>query len=136
VELVGVRLLVVDDDAEARELLDATLRQYRAAVATASSVREALGALEAATCDVLLSDLAMPGEDGYDLIQAVRRHADSDVRQVAAIAVTAHADEAHKARALAGGFDDVVTKPIDADRLIRAIERALARKAGKGATAR
>lgn len=126
--LRGVRLLIVDDDADARELLDATLRERKAAVATAASVSEALDLLSKAAFDVVLSDLAMPQQDGYKLIEAVRQHSKADVRQVRAIAVTAHADAEHKARALAGGFDDFVTKPVDSDQLVYAIERTLGRR--------
>ena len=128
VPLAGLRLLVVDDDEDARGLLDAMLQRHHADVRTAASMAEALGMLQSRRFDILLSDLAMPRHDGYELIEVVRHDARPVVSEIGAIAVTAHADGPHRNRAMASGFDDHVTKPVDADRLVRVIERVAERR--------
>jgi len=128
VPLAGLRLLVVDDDADARGLLDAMLQKHHADVRTAGSMAEALGLLRSRRFDILLSDLAMPRHDGYELIEVVRHDARPVVSEIGAIAVTAHADGTHRNRAMASGFDDHVTKPVDADRLVRVIEEVAQRR--------
>ena len=89
---------------------------------------EALGLLRSRRFDILLSDLAMPRHDGYELIEVVRHDARPVVSEIGAIAVTAHADGTHRNRAMASGFDDHVTKPVDADRLVRVIEEVAQRR--------
>jgi len=132
--LMGLRLLVVDDDADTRDLLCAMLRPYKVDVSAAGSMAEAISVLRNRRFDILLSDLAMPRHDGYELIETVRRDNHPSVSRIGAIAVTAHADGAYRAKAFASGFDDYVTKPVDSDRLVRVIEQVVQRHGGQRPT--
>jgi PAS domain S-box-containing protein len=127
--LEGVRVLVVDDIGDSREILQYLLQQRGAQVNTAPSVDDALTTCETHEFDVLLSDLSMPTRDGFALIDAVRKARSSRLRHVPAIAVTAHADANSRAEALAAGFDDFLVKPVAADELISASSRLLAQPA-------
>jgi signal transduction histidine kinase len=117
----GMRALVVDDDADARELLAMTLESAGAIPLLASSVREALRLLEQERPDLLLADLAMPEEDGLDLIRIVRALPEEGGGRVPAIAVTAYASGAERDKALGAGYDAHVAKPYDAEALLAAI---------------
>jgi PAS domain S-box-containing protein len=120
--LTGCRVLIVDDQPDARELVALVLARAGAAVHLAASAGEALQALGAHEIDVLVSDLAMPETDGYALIQQVR--AVSGVgRTIRAVAVTAHIGRDVRDRALAAGFDACATKPLNAEDLIELLER-------------
>jgi CheY-like chemotaxis protein len=119
--LDGWHLLVVDDDADVRDLLVTLICDYGAIVTAAASVADALRAFDDGVYDVVLSDLAMPEHDGYDLIAAIRRDERLDVRDVRAIAVTAYGDDEHRRRAVAAGFDAYLTKPVDPARLVSTI---------------
>jgi PAS domain S-box-containing protein len=110
--LAGCRALVVDDDEDARALLATILVQAGAAVQTAASVPEALHLLDSSPMDVLLADIGMPGEDGYALIQEVRRRDAPIGTRLPAAAITAYAGAHSRERALAAGFDSHVAKPI------------------------
>src|SRR6185295_17487189 len=101
--LERLRVLVVDDEPSARELLTNLLGRFGAEVKVAGSVREALDSVEASTPDVLLSDIAMAGTDGYTLIRMVRALERTGGRRIAAIAVTALASAEDRERALAEG---------------------------------
>lgn len=125
--LEGLHLLVVDDDDDARELLESMLGHFGAHVTTVSSMFAALEALKEESFDLLLSDLAMPRQDGYALIEAIRRDSRPAVRHIPAIAVTGHAADAYRDRALASGFDAYVTKPVDATRLLSQIQKLMHR---------
>jgi PAS domain S-box-containing protein len=116
--LSGVRILVVDDEPDARELLFHLLSHKGAQTITAGSAGEAMTALVNDAYDVLLADLGMPIEDGFSLITAIRNHQSPHVRGVRAIAVTAYAGDDALRRALAAGFDGYIRKPIDFDRLV------------------
>jgi len=116
--LNGLRLLVVDDDADARELLESITREHGATVTAVDSMDAALTAIHADHFDVMLSDLAMPAHDGYELIQTIRRDARPDIRGLEAIAVSAYADELHRDRAFAAGFDGYLTKPVEQAKLL------------------
>jgi PAS domain S-box-containing protein len=124
--LEGVRVLVVDDIGDSREILQYLLQQRGAVVSTAPSVDDALTTCETREFDVLLSDLSMPTRDGFALIDAVRKARSRHLRRVPAIAVTAHADANSRAEALAAGFDDFLVKPVAADELVTSISRLLA----------
>jgi signal transduction histidine kinase/CheY-like chemotaxis protein len=114
--LTGLHVLLVDDQADARELLATVLEDAGARVTQADSAPEALRALTSAAFALLVSDIGMPGEDGYSLIQKVRR---SDVAQtLPAIALTAFARPEDRQRALAAGFQEHVAKPIEPVRLV------------------
>jgi len=110
--LTGCRVLVVDDEEDARELMVAILTSAGAQVATASSVPEALRQLDAARPDVLLSDVGMPGADGYTLIREVRKRDEQSGRHLPAAAITAYAGNHDRERALAAGFDGHLAKPV------------------------
>ncbi len=127
-DLADIRVLVVDDEVDAREMMLSTLGLSGAIVTTAESAREALAKLEAARVDVILADLAMPEEDGYELIRRIRAHADADVARLPAAAVTACARDDERQRALAAGFDLHVAKPLPPGALIETVAR-LARAA-------
>ena len=127
IRLQGVRVLVVDDEEDTRECLTLALRQYGAEVRTARSCREALEQLEAQGADVLLSDLAMPGEDGFALIRRVRALPPPRGR-VPAAALSAHVRAEERARALLAGFDTHLAKPIEPQRIAAAVFALTARR--------
>jgi CheY-like chemotaxis protein len=123
-----VRVLVVDDEADARAVLAAVLEQCGAAVTTAGSVREALLALEQDHPDVLVSDIGMPGEDGYRLIQRVRALGSASGGGLPAVALTAYARTEDRMRALSAGFQAHLPKPVEPEELA-ALVADLARRA-------
>ena len=110
--LDGVRVLIVDDEADARRLLSRLLERAGAIPTGASSVSEALLALENARPDVLISDLGMPGDDGYDLIRRVRQ-GEHGPRALPAIALTAFAGKDNERQVLEAGYQVHVSKPVD-----------------------
>jgi signal transduction histidine kinase/CheY-like chemotaxis protein len=117
-------VLVVDDQADERELLQAVFQQAGARVRTAASVEEARSILRDASVDLIVSDIAMPEEDGYALVRYV---ADSpDLRDVAIMAITAHARAEHADSALAAGFRDYVSKPVEPSELLQRAAAVLA----------
>jgi signal transduction histidine kinase/ActR/RegA family two-component response regulator len=125
--LDGVRVLVVDDEPDARRLLVKVLGQTGAVVTAASGVAEALESLPDSQAHVLVSDLGMPDEDGYDLIRQVREHG-HDAAKLPAIALTAYAQTAHQTRALDAGFQAHVSKPVAPLQLISLIARLAGRE--------
>jgi PAS domain S-box-containing protein len=124
--LSGVRVLVVDDEEDVRDLLRVTLACEGAQVKTAGSVNEALAALEAERPDVVVSDIGMPVADGYMLIQTLRARAPEQGGDVPAIALTAYASPEDAARSRAAGFQMHLAKPLDPGRLVETVA-ALAR---------
>ena len=127
--LSGLRVLVVDDQADARELLTAILRRAGAQAVAVGSATAALEALRHSTVDVLVSDIGMPEEDGYTLIGKVRALPPERGGTIPAIAVTAGARVEDRARALSAGFQLHVAKPIDP----AALTRLVAQTAHRGA---
>jgi signal transduction histidine kinase/ActR/RegA family two-component response regulator len=123
--LSAVHVLVVDDEADAREMVTSALELRGAKVSTARCAREALDQLTTSEppIQVMLADLAMPEEDGYSLIRHVRTHPNALVAHVPAAAVTACAREDERQRALAAGFDLHLAKPIAPAVLIDAVAR-------------
>jgi len=119
--LDGVRLLVVDDDEDSRDLIVCILQDWGASVTSASSAEEAMRLLQENLPDVILSDIGMPDVDGYALLRQVRGMPPERGGGVPAIALTAYASEADGARARAAGFQAHVTKPIDPDALTAAV---------------
>ena len=111
--LAGLSVLVVDDEFDARELLTAVLTSYGAAVRSAASVEEAVVLLHERVPDVLLSDIGLPGEDGYALIRRVRALGAAAGGTVPAAALTAYASADDRRRALTAGFQTHATKPIE-----------------------
>jgi CheY-like chemotaxis protein len=119
--LSATRALLVDDEADARELLRYVLEARGAQVTAASTVDEALRVFASETFDVLIADLGMPEHDGYALIRAIRGLPESRGGRIPAIAVTAYAGMRDRDNALNAGFDHHLPKPIDQDRLIDAV---------------
>jgi PAS domain S-box-containing protein len=111
--LAGLGVLVVDDEADARELLTAVLTSYGAQVRTAATVEDGVRLLRAQVPDVLVSDIGLPNEDGYALIRRVRALPDEQGGKVPAAALTAYASLEDHRRALSAGFQVHVTKPIE-----------------------
>jgi signal transduction histidine kinase len=118
--LRGLQMLIVDDEADARELFASILGSAGASAATAGSATEAREYLARNQVDVLLSDIEMPGEDGYALLEDLREGGAAGLPPVV-IAVTAHAREVDRHRALAAGFHGHITKPIDPASLVETI---------------
>jgi signal transduction histidine kinase len=117
VRLDGLRLLVVDDDEDVRELLQRILSDHGATVCTASSADEALAVLTDLSPDVLLSDVGMPDVSGYSLIRRIRSLPADRGGRIPAIALTAYARPEDGERAFSAGFQAHIAKPIDVDRL-------------------
>lgn len=117
--LEGLRILIVDDDPDARDLLYAILSQRLADVSVASCAAEAFEMLQRERPDVLVSDIAMPHEDGYTLIGRIRRLDADEGGATPAIAVTAYAGRSDEDRAKQAGFDAHFSKPVDVDALVR-----------------
>jgi PAS domain S-box-containing protein len=123
--LEGVRVLVVDDEEDARTLIAAVLEQCRAIVEIASSAREAVEAVGRARPDILISDIGMPDEDGYGLIKRLRASADPRLKNLPAVALTAYAGDDDRERALGAGFQIHLAKPVDPGALLAAVEQLL-----------
>jgi signal transduction histidine kinase/CheY-like chemotaxis protein len=124
-DLTGVKVLVVDDDADTRELLGAFLGTAGAQVSQASNVSQALQLAREILPDVLVSDIAMPDQDGYMLLKELRNKPGHPGPRVA-IALTAQATHADRERALAAGFDRHVAKPFDPRLLIEVVREVIA----------
>ena len=126
--LKGLRVLVVDDEPDALDLIRVVIEQRGAEVSTANSAAAGFDALEAGRPDVLVCDIGMPGEDGYGLIRRIRALGAASGGETPAIALTAYAADSDRAQALAAGFQLHVSKPVDPDSLVRVIAGVL----GKG----
>ena len=124
--LHGVDVLVVDDDEDARLLLQMTLSDYGAAVTTAASAGEALAALDRAVPDIVLSDIGMPYEDGYDLLQRLRARSPERGGTIPAVAVTAYASATDRASTQAAGYQAHVAKPFEPGDVARLVRRLVA----------
>jgi signal transduction histidine kinase/ActR/RegA family two-component response regulator len=113
----GLRVLVVDDDRDATELLAELLGGYGVRPLVASSAAEAMEVLQRERPDALVSDIGMPGEDGYSLIGRIRKLTDESLATIPAMAVTAFARKEERAKALWSGFDHHLPKPVDPNEL-------------------
>jgi signal transduction histidine kinase/CheY-like chemotaxis protein len=129
--LLGMRVLVVDDDADTRGWLTAVLEDGGAAVTAVGSTQEALSALEQRPPHVLIADIAMPDEDGYALIRKVRAIPAERGGRVPALALTAYAGAEDRERIMSAGFEQHVPKPAQPAELI-ALIATLARQARRG----
>jgi PAS domain S-box-containing protein len=128
VRLDGLAVLLVEDHADSRETIALTLETLGAGVTAVPAVADALVVLRDRTVDILVSDLGMPGADGFDLIRRIRWQEDRSGRgRLPAIALTAYASAEDRERALAAGYDAHVAKPVDADELGAALTRLLPR---------
>lgn len=126
-ELEGLRVLVIDDEPDARDLFARMLEQHSIEVKAAASVDEALAVLERWKPHVLVSDIGLPGKSGYDLIRLVRRLRSDQGRDVPALALTAYAHPEERARALASGFQLHMAKPVEPVALALAVARLAGR---------
>jgi CheY-like chemotaxis protein len=121
--LDDVQVLLVDDDADTLQILSVMLADSKATFQTAASVSEALEVLEWYEPDVVVSDLAMPGQDGYSLIRQLRALEAKNGTQIPTVALTSHARVEDRTRALSAGFNMFVPKPVQPDEIIAAIAK-------------
>ncbi len=121
VSLAGVTVLVVDDEPDARMLVKRLLEDSHATVYTAGSAQEALALVGQRAPDVLVSDIGMPNEDGYQLIQKIRSGEKLSNRFTPALALTAYAREEDKERAIRNGFQHQITKPVQPTELLNSV---------------
>jgi CheY-like chemotaxis protein/two-component sensor histidine kinase len=119
--LSRARVLLVDDAADARELVQYVLEAHGAQVTVASTADEALQLFARETFDVLIADIGMPEQDGYALIRAVRRFPHSRGSRIPAIALTAYAGQSYRDKALDAGFNRHLPKPVDAEQFIATV---------------
>ena len=117
--LNGLRILEVDDEADARDVIREALEQFGADVMTASSASEAIAAIPAFKPDVVVCDIGMPGEDGFSLIRRIRSVEHG--KTVPAVALTGYARSDEKLRALEGGYQRFVPKPVEIETLVSII---------------
>ena len=129
--LDGLRVLVVDDEPDTRELLKVGLGRCGAEVSAAGSAGEALALMKAAVPDLLISDIGMPDEDGYALMRRVRQLQAEAGGRVPAIALTAYARTEDRMQALRAGYQMHVPKPVELAELVT-VAASLARRAGQG----
>jgi signal transduction histidine kinase len=119
--LDGVSVLVVDDNQDSRNFLRELLAEHGAAIATAGSTDEAMRIFRGQRPDVLVSDIAMPGEDGYDLIRQVRGLDDGEGGRTPAVALTAYVRGEDRHAAFAAGYDRHIRKPVDVAELVTTV---------------
>jgi PAS domain S-box-containing protein len=119
--LDGLRILVVDDDTDSRELIGIALAQYGAHIQTADSAWQALKALDQMQPDVLVSDIGLPEMNGYDLIRHLRESLPNQGEQITAIALSGYAREEDCEKALAAGYNAYMPKPVELTELIMMI---------------
>ena len=120
-EVAGLHVLIVDDDADGRDVLEMVLVDCGARVTTASSVTEALECFDRDRPDVIVSDIGMPGEDGYALIRKIRARGSAAGGAVPAASLTAYAGVEDRRRALMAGFNLHVAKPVDPEELLAVV---------------
>src|SRR6185312_3986211 len=125
--LAGLHVLVLEDDADSRDLLAMALEQCGAEVSAFGSVPEALAAFDVAVPDVVVSDIGVPFEDGYSFIRKVRSRLPADGGAVPAAALTAYARAEDRKQALEAGFQTHLANPIDPSELIAAVARLAGR---------
>jgi CheY-like chemotaxis protein/anti-sigma regulatory factor (Ser/Thr protein kinase) len=128
--LEGVRVLLVEDEPDTRDLVKTILERCGAEVTAVGSAGEALSALERIKPDVLVSDIGMPGENGYELIRKVRALGPERGGRVPAVALTAYAGPKDRRRALLAGFQTHLAKPVEPDELL-AVVASLGWRGGK-----
>ncbi|MDQ3819220.1 MAG: hybrid sensor histidine kinase/response regulator, partial [Acidobacteriota bacterium] len=122
--LSGLRVLIVDDDGDARELMKAALETRGITVVTAKGVSEALDALRLERPDVMISDIGMPEEDGFSLIQRVRKLSEEQGGRTPAAAISAYVGEESR---LEAGYELYVTKPLEPDELVAVVQKLAGR---------
>ncbi len=127
-QIRGLATLVIEDDDDSREMLSVLLENAGAVPVPAATVADALRLLGDLEIDIVLSDIGMPGRDGYDLVRALRAFPNPRVQQAPAVAVTAHASGVDRARIIGAGFDAHVSKPIEPAELLRTMAAVVARR--------
>jgi len=120
-ELYGLKILVVDDDVDTRELIEWVLKRVGAEVTSVGSAREALEVIEGEKPHLLVSDIAMPGEDGYALIKKIRALPPERGGRIPAIALTAHSLVQDRLQSLRAGFQSHVPKPVVPEELVEVV---------------
>jgi CheY-like chemotaxis protein len=125
--LDGVHVLVVDDIADNREIERALLEWHGAVVTEAETVREALAVVGRSAVDIVLTDIHMPGEDGYALLRALRERFAAGARRLPVAALTGDAYDRSREALATAGFDAVLFKPVEPDKFIRMVAALLGR---------
>jgi len=125
--LEGLRILVVDDETDALDLIGVELEQQGAKVVGVPGAEEALKALEQVEFDLLISDIGMPGTDGYQLIRQIRKLEEGSGRKIPAVALTAYARVQDRMQAIMAGFSTHVAKPVEANELITVVASLVGR---------
>ena len=125
--LSGLNVLLVDDDSDTLTLMTTALTRRHANVTAVTSAVEAIQAITRRRPDVLVSDIAMPDEDGYGLIEKVRLLDKGTSDIIPAVAITAYAKEEDRKRALSAGFQIYLAKPVELTELISVVARAARR---------
>jgi CheY-like chemotaxis protein len=120
-ELYGLKVLVVDDDADTRDLLEWVLKRAGAEVTAVSSARDALAAVDASSPHVIVSDIAMPDEDGYSLVKKLRARGAEKGGRIPAVALTAHSLVQDRLLSLRAGFQSHVPKPVIPEELVEVV---------------
>jgi len=120
-ELYGLKILVVDDDVDTRELIEWVLKRVGAEVTSVGSAREALEVLEREKPQILVSDIAMPEEDGYSLLKKIRALPPERGGRIPAIALTAHSLVQDRLQSLRAGFQSHVPKPVVPEELVEVV---------------
>jgi CheY-like chemotaxis protein len=128
--LENLRVLVVEDEPDTRLLLSTIIESSGAIVTVADSAHEAFSVMDKFQPQIVISDIAMPGEDGYSLIRRIRALAEGG--NIPAIALTAYAREEDRARAAEAGFQRHLAKPIQPENLLAAISELITSKNGSG----
>jgi PAS domain S-box-containing protein len=128
--LENLKILVVDDESDALDLISMELTQHGAQVKGVNSAQEALAELQRDRFDLLISDIGMPETDGYELIRSVRKLQHDNQRKIPAVALTAYARVQDRMRAILAGYDTHVPKPVEAHELVT-IVASLAGRLGK-----
>jgi PAS domain S-box-containing protein len=121
VSLDGIRVLLVEDEADTREFVMRLLETHRARVVAAASAAEALSLFAADVPDIVVSDIGLPGVDGYDLMEEIRRKSVADGGRVPAIALTAYARSEDRTRALLAGYQAHLAKPVEPTELVATV---------------
>jgi PAS domain S-box-containing protein len=131
--VVGLQVLIIEDDQDARDILATALRSHGVDVTATGSAAEGIGAVDAAASsghlpDIIVSDIGLPGEDGYKLLESLAARPASLGGEIPVIAVTAYGRPQDKRRALAAGFRMHLTKPVDPATLLMALATVIGRR--------
>ncbi len=130
--LAGLRILVVDDEPDSRELVATILKRCGGDVRCSPSAADAIQTFKEWQPDLLISDLAMPNEDGFALLRKVRKLKSKRAKQIPAVALSAYASDEDRAISLSNGFQMHLPKPIEPDKLVTSVAAAAGRQASTG----